>query len=37
VEGIMLEQQKVNRSRMVGYTIGIVVFAAVIAWKWMAR
>jgi hypothetical protein len=33
----MLEQNKVNRARMVGYAIGIVFFAAVVAWKWMVR
>jgi hypothetical protein len=33
----MLEQQKVNRARMIGYAIGIAAFIAVIAWKWIAR
>jgi hypothetical protein len=33
----MLEQQKTNRARMIGYAIGIVAFVAVVAWKWMTR
>lgn len=33
----MLEQHKVNRARIIGYAIGIAVFAAVVAWKWIAR
>jgi len=33
----MLEQQKTNRARMIGYAIGVVIFAAVVAWKWLVR
>jgi hypothetical protein len=33
----MLEQQKVNRARMIGYAIGIVSIAVAVAWKWMVR
>jgi hypothetical protein len=33
----MLEQQRTNRARMIGYAIGIVAVAAVVAWKWMTR
>jgi hypothetical protein len=33
----MLEQQKANRARMIGYALGIAIFAAVIAWKYLTK
>jgi hypothetical protein len=33
----MIEQNKVNRARMLGYAVGIVVFVAVVAWKFAVR
>jgi hypothetical protein len=33
----MLEQQKANRARMIGYVLGIVIFAAIVAWKYLTR
>jgi hypothetical protein len=29
----MIEQEKANKSRIVGYAIGIVIFVVVMAWK----
>jgi hypothetical protein len=31
----MQEQQQTNRARMIGYAIGLVVMAGVVAWKFM--
>jgi hypothetical protein len=33
----MQEQQQVGKARMIGYAIGIVLVAAVAAWKFIAR
>ncbi len=33
----MQEQQKVNKARMIGYLIGAVAVAAVLAWKLIMR
>jgi hypothetical protein len=33
----MIEQEKVNRTRIWGYAIGVVVFVAVVAWKFVAH
>lgn len=33
----MIEQEKANKSRIVGYTIGLVVFVVVVAWKFAIR
>jgi hypothetical protein len=33
----MIEQNKVNKARMMGYAVGIVVFVAVVAWKFTVR
>jgi hypothetical protein len=33
----MIEQEKVNRSRIIGYAVGIVVFVVAIAWKMVSR
>jgi hypothetical protein len=32
-----MEQEKVNQTRMWGYAIGALVFAAVVAWKFITR
>jgi hypothetical protein len=33
----MYEQEKVQKGRLVGYPVGLVVFLAVVAWKFLAR
>jgi hypothetical protein len=33
----MIEQEKANKSRIVGYAIGLVVFAVILAWKFATR
>jgi hypothetical protein len=33
----MYEQEKVQKGRIIGYTLGIAVFVAVVAWKLLAR
>jgi hypothetical protein len=33
----MYEQEKVQKGRMIGYAVGLVVFVAVVAWKFMVR
>ncbi len=33
----MIEQHKVNKVRTWGYAIGIIVFVAVVIWKFVAR
>jgi len=33
----MIEQEKANRTRIWGYVIGIAVFVAVVAWRFVAR
>jgi len=33
----MQEQQNVGKARIIGYAVGIVLFVAVVAWKWIAR
>jgi hypothetical protein len=33
----MYEQEKVQKGRLIGYAVGLVVFGAVVAWKFLAR
>jgi hypothetical protein len=33
----MYEQEKVQKGRMIGYAVGLVVFIAVVAWKFLVR
>ncbi len=33
----MIEQDKVNKTRIIGYAIGIVVFVIVAVWKFAVR
>jgi len=33
----MIEQEKVNKTRIWGYGLGIVVFVAILAWKLVTR
>ena len=33
----MIEQNKVNRARMIGYAFGIVAFVTVVAWRFAVR
>ncbi len=33
----MIEQDKVNRVKIWGYTLGVVVFMVVVAWKFVTR
>ncbi len=33
----MIEQENTNNSRIIGYAIGLVVFAVVVAWKFATR
>jgi hypothetical protein len=33
----MIEQQKVNRARLLGYALGAIGFVAVVAWKFVTR
>jgi hypothetical protein len=33
----MYEQEKVQKGRMIGYAVGLVVFVAVVAWKFLVR
>jgi len=33
----MIEQQKVNKAKIWGYVVGLVVFAAVALWKFVVR
>ena len=33
----MIEQKMANKTRIIGYTIGIVVFAVVALWKFVIR
>jgi hypothetical protein len=33
----MYEQEKVQKGRMIGYALGIAVFLAVVAWKFLVR
>jgi hypothetical protein len=33
----MYEQEKVQKGRMIGYAVGLVVFVAVVAWKLLVR
>lgn len=35
--GPMYEQEKVQKGRMIGYAVGLVVFVAVVAWKFLVR
>ncbi len=33
----MIEQEKINRVKIWGYTLGVIVFVAVVAWKFVIR
>jgi|HubBroStandDraft_4_1064222.scaffolds.fasta_scaffold11112_3 hypothetical protein len=33
----MYQQEKVQKGRMIGYAVGLVVFVAVVAWKLLVR
>jgi hypothetical protein len=33
----MYEQEKVQKGRLIGYAVGLVVFVAVVAWKFLIR
>jgi hypothetical protein len=33
----MYEQAKVQKGRLIGYAVGLVVFVAVVAWKFLVR
>ena len=33
----MIEQEKINRVKILGYTLGVIAFVAVMAWKFMTR
>jgi hypothetical protein len=33
----MLEQEKTNRARLIGYGIGLLAVIGMIAWKFLAR
>jgi len=35
--GSVYEQEKVQKGRMIGYAVGLVVFVAVVAWKFLVR
>lgn len=33
----MYEQEKVQKGRMIGYAVGLIVFVAVVAWRFLVR
>ncbi len=33
----MYEQEKVQKGRLIGYAVGLVVFVAVVAWRFLVR
>jgi hypothetical protein len=33
----MIEQEKVNRIKIWGYALGVIVFVVVVAWKFVIR
>jgi hypothetical protein len=33
----MYQQEKVQKGRMIGYAVGLVVFVAVVGWKLLVR
>lgn len=33
----MYEQDKVNKSRLIGYAVGLAALAAAMLWRWLLR